>query len=105
MVAFGECGFAAEIPAFAGMEYFFNFATYLFSIPASPPFPFPRKRESPQFLTVKNDAVRALPAPNNREIPAFAGMEEGAGMEAFFTLRRLRGGCEREAVAGVEYFR
>ena len=23
MVAFGECGFAAEIPAFAGMEVFF----------------------------------------------------------------------------------
>ena len=44
-------------------------------------FPFPRKRESPYPLIVKNDAVRALLAPANREIPAFAGMEGGAGME------------------------
>ena len=42
-------------------------------------FPFPRKRESPQPLIVKNDAVRALLAPANREIPAFAGMEGEGG--------------------------
>ena len=42
-----------------------------------PLLPFPRKRESPYPLIVKNDAVRALLAPANREIPAFAGMERG----------------------------
>ena len=42
-------------------------------------FPFPRKRESPYPLIVKNDAVRALLAPANREIPAFAGMEGEGG--------------------------
>ena len=44
MVAFGECGFAAEIPAFAGMEGKGRAFSLLVH---SPSFPFPRKRESP----------------------------------------------------------
>ena len=57
-------------------------------------FPFPRKRESPYPLIVKNDAVRALLAPANREIPAFAGMEEGDG--------NGRGGREWKRGAGMK---
>ena len=57
-------------------------------------FPFPRKRESPYPLIVKNDAVRALLAPANREIPAFAGMEGEGG--------NGRGGREWKGRAGME---
>ena len=57
-------------------------------------FPFPRKRESPYPLIVKNDAVRALLAPANREIPAFAGMEGEGG--------NGRGGREWKRGAGMK---
>ena len=57
-------------------------------------FPFPRKRESPYPLIVKNDAVRALLAPANREIPAFAGMEGEGG--------NGRGGREWKWRAGMK---
>ena len=40
----GECGFAAEIPAFAGMEGLVELAVAFSFIPL---FPFPRKREYP----------------------------------------------------------
>ena len=38
-------------------------------------------RATPRPAPLSRDAVRALPAHRNREIPAFAGMGEGAGME------------------------
>ena len=54
-------------------------------------FPFPRKRESPESLTVFwHRAPKQLEV---REIPAFAGMEKGrAGMEA--------GGGNKKSVSG-----
>ena len=80
MVAFGECGFAAEIPAFAGMED--GRRRQLKE------FPFPRKRESrgaASSATHRRQATLVSASRNfpltREEIPAFAGMERGAGME------------------------
>ena len=82
----GECGFAAEIPAFAGMEV----------IVAVPPPP--HSRESGN-LPVKRGGQRTHRTVflqlESREIPAFAGMEgeagmeRGAGMGMLLCVRRL----------------
>ena len=68
----GECGFAAEIPAFAGMEV----------IVAVPPPPHSRAGGN---LPVKRGGQRTHRTVflqlESREIPAFAGMEGEAGME------------------------
>ena len=81
----------------------FNFAVYLFSIPASSTLPFPRKRESLP-ASAGNSAKRngrlSANAAVAAEIPAYAGMEEGAGMRDIadcLTLRRLRGGVKIRA--------
>ena len=93
-----------EIPTFAGMEGGGSGEIKSIPIPAPHPHsrpspPFPRKRESPRIsnclLTSRSKTVRGWGDSRFR----------GNGNSFFdkkriLTLRRLRGGCEREAVAG-----
>ena len=73
-----------------------------------PPLPFPRKRESRGAASSAThrrrrhctSASRNFPL-TREEIPAFAGMEYGAGMEVFFYPPPLAGGgCERDSGRG-----
>ena len=82
MSPIGECGFAAEIPAFAGMEMLFlPKAKKSILTSALPPLPFRRKPEShsrdsenfPRSGTLQWSPVGECGFA--AEIPAFAGME------------------------------
>ena len=87
----GECGFAAEIPAFAGMEGLVNAAAVLSFIPyfhsRESGNLFPRQREIPRSGSAMSPAAmrggRCRPArfPLSREWKRGAGMKKGAGME------------------------
>ena len=66
----GECGFAAEIPAFAGMEV-------LLIVAVPPPPPFPRRRES---LRHQPHSPTGDIEFRFAEMEGEAGMEGGAGM-------------------------
>ena len=84
-VAFGECGFAAEIPAFAGMEVLLISPSLPPPIPAkakiSPPLSIPAKAgisfsRQREFSAKRNIATVAFGECGfAAEIPAFAGME------------------------------
>ena len=93
----GECGFAAEIPAFAGMEVLLISPSISFLFPPPPHFHsresgnlFPRQREIPQS---GNQCRLSANAAIAAEIPAFAGMEEGSG-------NGMRGGSGSEGGNG-----
>ena len=75
MVAFGECGFAAEIPAFAGMER------------GGGRKPESHSRDSENFP--RSGILHRSPSANAAvaaEIPAFAGMEGGGRQFSFSEL-------------------